>query len=169
MNPRGTNLQNWGSQTWRRRLAVLAFSVALLVSAVGCQSRDERATTPGYMPGWDEARRSLESALTAWRDAPASAPLPASFGTPSVQFIDKRRRPDQRLLAFEILSQIDVENARQFTVRLELGGEKTPQLVKYNIVGRAPVWVFRLEDYEMFSHWEHDMDEPATGATEKAK
>jgi hypothetical protein len=110
------------------------------------------------MPGWEEARSSMVTVLSAWRDAPS--PLPASFDTPSVMFIDKRRRPNQRLAAFEILGQTDVENARQFTVRLELEGEESPQLVKYNIVGREPVWVFRLEDYEMFSHWEHDMDEP---------
>jgi len=119
------------------------------------------------MPGWDEARQALVSALSAWRDAPS--PLPASFDTRSVQFIDKRRRPDQRLLAFQILGQANVENARQFTVRLNLEGEESPQLVKYNILGRDPVWVFRLEDYEMFSHWEHDMDEPAPSPGEKPK
>ena len=119
------------------------------------------------MPGWDEARQALVSALSAWRDAPS--PLPASFDMRSVQFIDKRRRPHQRLLAFQILGQANVENARQFTVRLNLEGEESPQLVKYNILGRDPVWVFRLEDYEMFSHWEHDMDEPAPGPGEKPK
>ncbi len=87
-------------------------------------------------------------------------PLPASSNTDSVQFLDKRRKSNQRLLAFEILGQSDIENARQFTVRLNPEGDESPQLVKYNIVGRFPVWVFGLEDYEMFSHWEHDMDPP---------
>jgi hypothetical protein len=87
----------------------------------------------------------------------------------AVQFVDKKRKPTQRLAAFQILSQTDIENARQFTVRLTLDGEESPQLVKYNIVGRNPVWIFRLEDYEMFSHWEHDMDEPAPAITAKAQ
>jgi hypothetical protein len=30
-------------------------------------------------------------------------------------------------------------------------------LVRYNVLGRDPIWVFRLEDYEMISHWEHPM------------
>ena len=87
--------------------------------------------------------------------------MPASFNTPSVEFVDSHRRPQQRLLAFQILGQSDVENARQFTVRLNLEGEESPQLVKYNILGRDPLWVFRLEDYEMIAHWEHDMKDPA--------
>jgi hypothetical protein len=152
-----------------RFVPFLACSFGLFVNTAGCRWQDDSAKTPGYMPSWEEARQSLVSALTAWRDAPASAPLPASFDTEAVKFLDKRRRPDQRLRAFEILSELDIENARQFTVRLSLEGEDTPQLVKYNIVGRQPVWVFRLEDYEMFSHWEHDMDEPAETEVAKTK
>jgi len=150
----------------RGRLGTLVCWAALAANTAGCAARNDTAT-PGFLPGWDEARQALVSALSAWRDAPS--PLPASFDTRSVQFVDKRRRPNQRLLAFQILGQADIENARQFTVRLNLEGEESPQLVKYNILGRDPVWVFRLEDYEMFSHWEHDMDEPAPGPGEKPK
>jgi len=147
-----------------RRLAALACWAALAASTSGCAARNDDAT-PAFLPAWDEAKHALVSALSAWRDA--SSPLPASFNTRSVQFVDKRRRPQQRLLSFQILGQADVENARQFTVRLNLEAEESPQLVKYNIIGRDPVWVFRLEDYEMFAHWEHDMDEPAPGPGEK--
>jgi hypothetical protein len=56
----------------------------------------------------------------------------------------------------------EVENARQFIVRLPLDGEDAPQLIKYNVLGRQPVWIFRLDDYEMFLHWEHPMDESPT-------
>ena len=81
----------------------------------------------------------------------------------------KQRKPDQRLLSFQILGQTDIENARQFTVRLNLEGEESPQLVKYNVLGRDPVWVFRLDDYEMFAHWEHDMTAPEPGSSEQPK
>jgi hypothetical protein len=152
-----------------RRLGVLACFVALAAGTQGCKAGSDEAATPGFVPGWDEARQSLESALSAWRDAPANAPVPASFDIPSVQFIDKQRRPNQRLMSFQILAQTDIENARQFTVRLNLEGEESPQLVKYNILGRQPNWIYRLEDWEMFTHWEHDMDEPAPGAAERPK
>jgi hypothetical protein len=143
--------------TW---LGIPACLAALAALSAGCgMSSDPPA--PGFLPGWDEATEALVSALAAWRDAPS--PLPASLSTRSVQFVDNRRRPNQRLRDFQILAHGDVENARQFTVRLNLAGEDSPQLVKYNVLGRDPVWVFRLEDYEMFSHWEHDMDEPPAG------
>jgi hypothetical protein len=150
-----------------RRVSMLVWWAALGASTVGCDRLGGEPATPGFMPSWVGARQSLESVLSAWRDAPD--PLPNSFSTATVQFVDKRRKPNQRLSAFQILSQTDIENARQFTVRLTLDGEESPQLVKYNIVGRNPVWIFRLEDYEMFSHWEHDMDEPAPGPTGKPK
>jgi hypothetical protein len=146
---------------------MLAYCAVLALSSVGCDSWQQEPPVPGFMPSWNEARQSLESALSAWRDAPS--PVPESLSTRAVQFVDKRRKPNQRLLGFEILGQLDIENARQFTVRLSLEGEESPQLVKYNIVGRDPVWVFRLEDYEMFSHWEHDMDQPEPAPIEKTK
>jgi hypothetical protein len=145
----------------RRRLTIWACGAAMLASIAGCERGSGEAATPAFVPSWEEARQALESVLSTWRDAPS--PLPASFGVHAVQYVDKRRKPDQRLLSFQVLGQTDIENIRQFTVRLTLEGEDSPQLVKYNIVGRDPVWVFRLEDYEMFAHWEHDMPEPAAG------
>ena len=149
------------------RLGLLAWFCAIGAATPGCEGRNQARPTPRFTTGWDEARQSLEATLSAWRDAPASAPLPSSFSTQSIQFIDKERRPGQRLVSFQILGQSDYENARQFTVRLNLEGEESPQLVKYNILGSKPVWIFRLEDYEKFSHWEHDMSEPAAKPAEK--
>jgi hypothetical protein len=142
--------------------------LALLASgAAGCRGWGGPPAEPLFLPGWSEARQALESALAAWRDAPS--PLPASFDSPGVKFVDKQRRPDQRLVSFAILGQTDVENARQFTVRLQLAGEDAPRLVRYNVLGRDPVWIFRLEDYEMISHWEHDMSEPAPSPDREPK
>jgi hypothetical protein len=146
---------------------MLACWAALVASTLGCDWRGGEAATPGFLPSWAEARHALESSLSTWRDTPS--PLPVSFDIPAVQFVDQRRGPNQRLLSFQILGQTEIENARQFTVRLNLEGEDSPQLVKYNVLGRQPVWVFRLENYEMTSHWEHRMDppEPAPAVTPK--
>ena len=129
----------------------------------GCNGWNASPTPPGYLPGWAEARQSLESALSAWRDAPS--PLPDSIDSSAVIFVDKQRRPGQRLRSFAILGQSEIENARQFTVRLQLDQEESPILVRYNVLGRNPVWVFRLEDYERISHWEHPMEDPSTAPT----
>jgi hypothetical protein len=141
------------------RLGFLSGWLLLAAGPTGCDGWNAAAHGPAFLPAWSEARQALESALAAWRDAPF--PLPASIDSPAVKFVDKQRRPGQRLLSFEVLGQSEVENARQFTVRLRLQHEESPQLVRYNVLGRNPVWVFRLEDYEMISHWEHDMSEPA--------
>ncbi|HZW29125.1 MAG TPA: hypothetical protein VFF52_00355 [Isosphaeraceae bacterium] len=142
----------------RSRLDILVYGLLLAAGPTGCDGRNDEGTSPGYLPGWAEARQALESALAAWRDAPS--PLPASFDSPAVTFVDRRRRPGQRLLSFEVLGWSEVENARQFTVRLRLENEVEPRLVRYNVLGRNPVWVFRLEDYEAISHWEMDMSRP---------
>jgi hypothetical protein len=141
-----------------RKLGVLRACLIIAIANVACSAGNGEPPEPSYMPGWGEARAALELALSAWRDA--KVPLPDSFDSPSVKFVDRHRKPNQRLLAYEILGQLDTENARQFTVRLTLEGEQSSQLVRYNAFGRQPVWVFRLEDYELISHWEHKMDDP---------
>ena len=82
-------------------------------------------------------------------------------------FADKQRRPGDRLRSFAILGETEGENVRQFTVRLEVEGDDAPRLVRYNVLGRDPVWVFRLEDYEMISHWQHPMNEPEPPPADK--
>ncbi len=88
-----------------------------------------------------------------------------------MKFLDKQRRPDQRLNSFAILGQSDVENTRQFTVRLHLEPAESPALVRYTLLGRNPVWFFRLEDYDMICRWEHPMDDSvgAPGGVTAAK
>jgi hypothetical protein len=145
-------------------MMMLAYWAALVTSTPGCDWRGGVPATPGFVPTWAEARHALELSLSTWRDA--KSPLPGSFDIPAVQFVDQLRRPNQRLLSFQILRQTEIENARQFTVKLNLEGDESPQLVKYNVLGRQPVWVFRLENYEMTAHWEHNMDPPVIVPTE---
>jgi hypothetical protein len=142
----------------RRRSRTWAYCAALFATIAGCERGGEPAM-PAFVPSWEEARQSLESSLAAWRDAPS--PDPSLFAIRGVQFADSTCKPDQRLSSFQILAQTDIENARQFTVRLNLEGEETPILVKYYVVGREPVWVVRLDDFEKSMHWEHDMSSPA--------
>ena len=149
-----------------RARRVIAVFVALgplsLATLAGC-SPGEPAGSGGYVPPAPEARAALHSALEAWQNAPR--PLPASFDPPGIRFVDQQRKPDQRLVEFRILGETGLRNARQYTVRLTLDPAHEPQLVRYNVFGRDPIWVFRLEDYEMISHWEHQMDEPKSEPT----
>jgi hypothetical protein len=104
-------------------------------------------------------------ALADWRD---QGPAPTEATTrPVYRFVDKQRGADERLRSFAILGQSDVENVRQFLVRLDIEGKDEPRLVRYNVLGRDPAWVFRLEDFEQICHWEHPMDDTPPAAAEK--
>lgn len=138
------------------RGALAATALLVLAPILACDAgRDEKP--PAFLPSWTEARQALEWALSAWRD---SREPPRQISSPKVQFVDQQRGPGDRLSTYQILAQTDIENGRQFTVRLTLANDETPRLVRYIAIGREPVWVFRLEDYDLISHWEHKMDEP---------
>ena len=155
--------------TGRRQLTNRACcaTLALFATIAGCERGDGEPPTPAFVPSWAEARQALESGLSVWRDTPS--PLPVTYNIPGVQFVDKTSTLGRRLISFQVLGQTDVKYARRFTVRINLDGEESPELVKYHIVGRDPVWVFRLDDYEKFAHWEHDMAPPIAKAPEPPK
>jgi hypothetical protein len=135
--------------------------VLLCAAATGCGGWQDPDRSPPYLPAWPEARAAVETALSGWRDG---TPNHSPSGAPgSVMFLDKQRLPAQKLGSFAILSQSEVDNVRQFTVRLQIEGETSPRLVRYNVLGRNPAWVFRLEDFESICHWEHPMDEAGSG------
>lgn len=144
--------------SWRWILCGLAGA-----AAVGCA---RPADSSRYVPGPSEARAALAAGLDDWRET--DPPYPPSRELKGVVFADKQRQPDDRLSSFAIVGESEVENARQFTVRLQIAGQDAPRLVRYNVLGRDPIWVFRLEDYEMISHWEHPMPDDAAGPTAPA-
>jgi hypothetical protein len=135
------------------RAGVCAAWSVLMVGAFGCKGDDPQAPYRRFTPSPAEARRALEETLSAWRDA--SSALPESFGTRTARFVDKQRRPRQKLLGFQILGERDSGSARLYTVRLTLDNPEEVQLVRYYTLGRNPCWVFRQEDFEMMLHWEH--------------
>jgi hypothetical protein len=160
-----TRNRKLGSRKAVRVLSILSPWIILAFVNSACSSVDDEPAVPSFVPSWDEARSALESGLSAWHDA--KLPLSQSYNSPSVQFVDRYRPRNQRILAYEILGQTDIESARQFTVRLTLEGEEAPQLVRYNAFGRNPVRVFRLEDFELLLHWECKMDEPEAPSAPK--
>jgi hypothetical protein len=138
-------------------LRSLVWPVLAWALATGCSRWHEQKESPAYLPGWPEARSAVETALASWRDAGPTEPQRTESRT--VMFLDRKRRPGDRLRSFAILGQSDVENVRQFTVRLQIEGDPAYRLVRYNVLGRNPSWVFRLEDFEQICHWEHPMNE----------
>lgn len=142
--------------TGGRASAVLGAAVAALVTS-GC--RNETNDFARYVPEPEAARAAVVATLDGWRkgDPPGAVAGPTR---PPVYVVDKQRRPDQRLTSYEVLGEVAAENARGFAARLTFEGQEETPIVRYLVVGRDPLWVFRQEDYEMISHWMHAMKEP---------
>ena len=123
------------------RLAILpGFSLLLIVSAGGCgHSRSEG------LPSDKVARQALEAALTTWRDG--GKPGPVAGIDPPVEVHDTPWSLGERLSSFEIVQQDQSASEMRFSVRLSLAKPERVQEVQYYVLGRAPVMVFRDEDY----------------------
>lgn len=152
-----------GGKPWSQWLV----SVALVAPwAVGCGGgRDE----DDYTPSEAMSRAAIELALRAWQDArpERDLSLEANGALACVEFIDKHRQPAQRLESYQILGETASRNGRAFVVRLSLREPDEELKVRYLVVGIDPLWVFRQEDYDMLSHWDHAMpseDDPSAPA-----
>jgi hypothetical protein len=137
----------------------------LVAEIAGCSVGGSAERRQPFVPDSAEARAGLDRALKVWQNS--AAPLPGSYGGDGFRFVDLQRTPEQRLLSFQIVGETKLETARQFTVRLILSTGDEPLLVRYNVFGRDPIWVYRFEDLETLMHWEHKMDTPSDSAASK--
>jgi hypothetical protein len=99
-----------------------------------------------YIPTKEKARKTLETALTAWQ----SGQPPGKIGSasPSVQVVDSGWKAGQKLSEFTILEEEPGDGPRWFSVRLRLENLKGELVVRYVVLGRDPIWVYREEDYK---------------------
>ncbi|MBI3468201.1 MAG: hypothetical protein HY000_34790 [Planctomycetes bacterium] len=139
------------------RFAVSPLGGLLLATAcLGCGRRT--AGTERFVPPVEAARQALSAALKSWQNGEAPGAIPET--SPPVQLVDSHRKPGQKLASFEILGEVAGDGPRTFAVKARLEDPQEEQRVRFVLVGRDPIWVFREEDYEMMVHWEHPM--PAT-------
>jgi hypothetical protein len=120
---------------------VLMAAVPFACLLAGCDSTHAR-----YTPTSGEARGSLETALTAWRDG---KPYGSISATPPIQVADSAWQAGQAVESFEIGAEEDGdEGTKQFTVKMKMKKPPGEQAVRYMVHGRDPVWVYREEDYK---------------------
>jgi hypothetical protein len=93
----------------------------------------------------DVARKSLEAALTAWRDGRPIGSIEAS--SPPVRVVDSSWRSGEKLEAFQVLGEGDVDGRKEFTVRLTMEEPRGEKEARYIVHGRDPIWVYRGEDF----------------------
>jgi hypothetical protein len=129
---------NWGK---RFRCMGLMAALPLVSLLTGCGASHAR-----FAPTSDEARSSLEAALTAWRDG---KPHGSVESKPPVQVTDSAWRAGQQIESFAIGEEKDEGDAtKQFTVTLKMKKPPADQSVLYFVHGRDPVWIYREEDYK---------------------
>lgn len=152
--------------TTGRLAAPAAFRrVGAVLALVGAGCGGPGAASPGdaFTPSPGLARAALDASLAAWKAGRPAGPATA-MGT-RVEVSDSDRRPDRPPTDYEILGPIGAEgDPRGFAVRLTFADPPEQAVVRYLVIGRDPVWVFRREDYDRISHWEHRMDPEADEA-----
>ena len=140
------------------RAGMLAASL-LVFSPLGCN----RASKERYVPASSLAREALSASLQSWAEGDGTPRL--ASGQPGLQFADSLRT-GRTLESFEIVGELPVEEGRRFEVLLTLKDPSGREKAQYIVLGIDPLWVIRLEDYHMITHWDHPMPkESAAGAT----
>lgn len=115
----------------------------LLAACAGCGEKN----FDKYIPAEDKARQALEATLNAWRDG---KPVGSIEGGPTaVQAVDSHWQHGQKISDYEILSEESNLGPRVFAVRLTLRRPAGKQItVRYYVVGKEPLWVYREDDYK---------------------
>src|SRR5215471_1078914 len=122
-----------------RRWAAVGVA-ALLLAAAGCG----RQGYERYIPADAAARKALETVLTNLQQG---QPPDAGTTAPVIKLVDSHWKAGQQLTKYEITKEESVEGHTVFSVRLVLKGAKGEQVVRYVVVGRDPLWVYREEDF----------------------
>ena len=126
---------------------------ALLTASSGCESDAAR-----YAPTMDVARKSLEAALTAWREG---RPIGALEGdTPPVRVVDSSWRSGEKLETFQVLGVGDADGRKEFSVRLTMKEPRGEKEARYIVHGRDPIWVYRGEDFARAMDMDHQPEPP---------
>ncbi len=130
------------TQAIRRLIRGIAWGLLLTVVS-GCNRGYDK-----YVPCEDKARQTLEATLNAWRDGKKPGVIEGAPVT--TEAVDSRWRSGQQLRDYEILNEEPHEQGpRVFSVRLTMAKPAGQQVtVKYYVVGKDPLWVYREDDYK---------------------
>ena len=122
-------------------ISLFALLAALATSGCGGSSNGDYSR---YVPNEASARQALEATLSAWQRGEPAGKLASN--SPTIEVVDTKRPEGQKLVRFEILKEEPGDGPRWFTVRLVFEPQAEAE-VRYVVVGRDQIWVFRDSDY----------------------
>lgn len=117
----------------------------------GCSQGD---TSAKYTPSPADAESAVETVLDAWKAGIPAGPVPDT--SPLINLTDSYRKNGETLKEYEILGEVPGDLLRCYAVNLSFDPPREEQ-AKFVVVGIDPLWVFRLEDYQLLTHWDHNM------------
>ena len=139
-----------GERVLRGGVVFLTLFAALLM---GCGDPAAR-----YVPSLTQAEAAVKASLEDWKKGLPAGPV--SDTKPTVFVVDSQRRELSVLSDYQILGEVPGNAPRCLAVRLRWANPEKEERTRYVVVGIDPLWVFRQEDYDLLSHWEHPMEEP---------
>jgi hypothetical protein len=138
----------------------VAFLLTLVLIALrGLAGCVDQTPHRSFVPAPNAARGALDAVLSQW--AAGKPPTYRNDLSPAVGVVDNQRMAGQRLERYEVLGEVPSRDGRCFAVKLHLAGPDAVEQVRFVVVGIDPLWVFRYEDFDLLSHWDHDMTEEA--------
>jgi hypothetical protein len=123
------------------RLIALLLAFGLIF---GCSGAPEKK----YIPSADAARTTLETALEHWKSGAKHGRIDDKI---AIDVFDARWQNGRKLESYEILDEEISEGPKIFVVKMKLDEDKQEKEVKYYIVGKNPLMVFREQDYQKAS------------------
>ena len=124
---------------------VFALGATMLLGLAGCGG----SGTNKFVPAATTARSALETALDTWQKGGKQGRV--AEGPPVVQALDIKWSAGQKLAKYEILEELPDDRGRWFSVKLTMQSPPGEQVVKYVVLGKDPLWVYREDDYNKAS------------------
>ncbi|MDB5353398.1 MAG: hypothetical protein JWN86_4645 [Planctomycetota bacterium] len=130
-------------------MRVQASALFALVILAGCGGGGGIAPVPSS----DEARKSLQITLDAWKAGKPASSL--EEGAPKIEAVDFDWKAGKTMTDYVIGDESPGEGTKTFGVTLTLapGGTKD---VKFMVLGKEPVRVYRDEDFQRMLNMEDD-------------
>jgi hypothetical protein len=119
--------------------------ILIMVLSIGCGGAPEKK----YIPKTDLARGALQAAFDRWKSGAKHGPV-EDFRV-RVDVFDARWQNGKKLESYEILSEEPSDGPRIFLVKIKLDEDKEAKELKYFVVGKDPLLVFRELDYNKAS------------------
>ena len=138
----------------RRGFGFRVVSLVVCLISVGCGESDRSSQ---FIPSVTVAESAVKAGMEAWKKG-EPAGLVQGVTKPAIHVVDSHRKAGQQIVSYEILGEVPGNAPRCFAVKAKLSGSEATERLRYIVVGIDPLWVFRQEDYDLLSHWEHPME-----------